>query len=80
MPSSFLDELLQGSPDHRATVDLGGAIFAPVDGTDAALERFQRVGAGIIANDGLGYRVKRVHRSSDRAASEIDFIVINTLR
>jgi hypothetical protein len=51
---SVLDDRLAGSPDHRVNIDIGGAIFAPVDDSKEALARFQPVTDRIIANDGLG--------------------------
>jgi hypothetical protein len=76
---TWIQELLNGSDDHRATSDLGGAIFAPVDGSDDALVRFQKVANQILANDGLGYTVvnRLIHRSRDHATSPIDRIVVN---
>lgn len=76
---NLLEELLAGSKDHRATPNLGGAIFGPVDGSDDALMRFQKVAALIISNDDLGYAVvqRLVHSSSDHSGSPIDRIVIN---
>lgn len=49
-----LDDLLAGSPDHRVNIDIGGAIFAPVDVPKVALARFQTVTNWIIVNDRLG--------------------------
>lgn len=76
---SILDDLLAGGPDHRATADIGGAIFAPVDDSREALARFQVVADRIIANDGLGYSVihRLVHRTSEYAGDYIDRLVVN---
>lgn len=76
---SVLDDLLAGGPDHRATADIGGAIFAPVDDSKEALARFQTVTDRIIANDGMGYSVVRrlIHRSSEYAGDYIDRLAIN---
>lgn len=51
---SVLGDLLAGSPDHRVSVDIGGAIFAPVDVPKVALARFQTVTNRNIANERLG--------------------------
>lgn len=77
---TFLEEMLVGSDDDRVSPDLGGATFAPVDGSSDALQRFQSIAERIEANDGMGYNVvhRLTHRSSDHRASPIDRIVINT--
>ena len=74
----FLDDLLDGGPDYRVSLDLGGAIFGPAGDSQAERAAFHAVAQRIIANDGLGYQVKRKHRSSDRADGYYDLIVINT--
>ncbi len=76
---SVLNDLLAGGPDHRATADIGGAIFAPADDTKEALARFQTIADSIIANDGIGYSVvhRLIHRSSEYAENYIDRLVVN---
>lgn len=79
---SFLADLLAGGEDYQVIPDLGGAMFAPVDGSDEALRRFQPIAQRIEANDGLGYEVihRLTHRSSDLRDSPIDRILISTSR
>ena len=72
--------MLAGGPDYKVSVDIGGAIFSPLDGSPSGLEKFQPVAVRIIANDGLGYSVRNRHRSSDHAAGYIDLLVINIPR
>ena len=75
----LLRELLAGSDDHRSAPDLGGAIFSPVNDSDEALLRFQKIVERIQANDGFGYTIvhRLTHRSSDHGAGFIDRMVIN---
>lgn len=75
----FLDDLLVGGPDYRVSLDLGGAVFGPIGDSAAERAAFHAVAQRIIANDGLGYRVKLKHRSSDRADGYHDRIMINIL-
>lgn len=79
---SFVDELLAGGRDYRVTGDLGGAVFAPINDTYAALEQFQRITSLIEANDGLGYDVvhRLTHQSSDHGSALTDRMVINIHR
>jgi hypothetical protein len=76
---TFVKELLFGGDDYRVTSDIGGAVFAPSDGSEAALNRFQTIAERILANDGYGYTVVKrlIHPSSDHSGSPIDRIVIN---
>jgi hypothetical protein len=80
--NDFLTTLLAGGADYRVTPDLGGAVFGPVDDSDEALRRFERIAGMITANDGRGYTVVRrlTHRTSDRSEDLIDRMVINTRR
>ena len=73
----FLDDLLAGGPDYRVSRDLGGAVFAPTGDTQAERAAFQAVAQRIIANEGLGYRVRLGHRNSDDASGYYDRIIIN---
>ena len=77
---SFLDDLLAGGPDYRVTVDLGGAVFAPIDSSNEATRKFQSVADRIIANEGMGYRIHLIHRDSDYGLNEVDRITINISR
>lgn len=76
---NFIDEILAGSEAHRATRNLGGAIFSPLNDTDDAIHRFQFFAQRVLANDGSGYDVlhRQTHQSSDHRDSPIDRIVIN---
>lgn len=77
---SFVKDILSGGPDYRVSADLGGAMFAPADHSEAALIAFQTVADRILANDGLGYTVVRrlIHRDSGYAENHIDRLIINT--
>lgn len=76
---SFLDDLLAGGSDYRVVLDIGGAVFGPVDDSEEAMKRFQTVANRIRANDGLGYRLveRLTYKSSEYAQSYIDHLVIN---
>lgn len=77
---TFLRDILSGGPDYRVSPNLGGAVFAPADHSEAALIAFQDVADRILANDGLGYSVvhRLIHRDSGYAENYIDRLVINT--
>lgn len=76
---TMIDQLLAGGPDHRATADLGGAIFGPVDDSEDALLRFQSIADRLIANDGLGYKIipRGIHKTREYSGNHVDRVVIN---
>lgn len=76
--NAFLEGLLVGGPNYRVTLDIGGAVFAPPDGSTEALENFQSVANKIHANDGLGYNVQHrlTHKSADYGVNLIDRMII----
>jgi hypothetical protein len=73
---SFLDDLLAGGPDYRVRQMPDGASFQPSDASDEALAAFQSVVAQIRANEGDGYDIFQMHRSSDRGGNMVDRILI----
>lgn len=73
---SFIEDLLESGPNHKASLTSDGAAFKPVDASEKALVRFQSVASEIIENDGDGYEVFKTHKSNDRPGNLIDRVLV----